>query len=119
MSSTIICFVFFFFKQKTAYEITYGDWSSDVCSSDLGFAAVRASGYSAALIRREYSAWLSEINRYGICVPQRVETRPLPRCAAIRALKQKKALIGTIGSCCINVALVLRVNRQGRNSPRT
>ena len=24
-----------FFKQKTAYEITYGDWSSDVCSSDL------------------------------------------------------------------------------------
>src|ERR1051325_4973969 len=28
--------VFFFFKQKTAYEITYGDWSSDVCSFDLG-----------------------------------------------------------------------------------
>src|SRR6186997_2213759 len=26
----------FFFKQKTAYEITTGDWSSDVCSSDLG-----------------------------------------------------------------------------------
>src|SRR5213079_290622 len=25
----------FFFKQKTAYEITTGDWSSDVCSSDL------------------------------------------------------------------------------------
>src|SRR6059036_1060149 len=25
----------FFFKQKPAYEITYGDWSSDVCSSDL------------------------------------------------------------------------------------
>src|ERR1051325_6430499 len=29
------CSRFFFFKQKTAYEITYGDWSSDVCSSDL------------------------------------------------------------------------------------
>ena len=26
---------FFFFKQKTAYEIRTGDWSSDVCSSDL------------------------------------------------------------------------------------
>jgi hypothetical protein len=25
----------FFFKQKTAYEICSGDWSSDVCSSDL------------------------------------------------------------------------------------
>ena len=29
------CFVFFF-KQKTAYEIVSRDWSSDVCSSDLG-----------------------------------------------------------------------------------
>src|SRR5213083_3730810 len=27
--------VVFFFKQKTAYEITASDWSSDVCSSDL------------------------------------------------------------------------------------
>src|SRR6056300_1415288 len=27
--------VFFFFKQKTAYEISECDWSSDVCSSDL------------------------------------------------------------------------------------
>ena len=27
--------VVFFFKQKTAYEIGTGDWSSDVCSSDL------------------------------------------------------------------------------------
>src|SRR5213595_4221568 len=31
---------FFFFKQKTAYEITEGDWSSDVCSSDLTSGAV-------------------------------------------------------------------------------
>ena len=29
---------FFFFKQKTAYEIGTGDWSSDVCSSDLDFS---------------------------------------------------------------------------------
>src|SRR3546814_1125320 len=27
----------FFFKQKTAYEMRISDWSSDVCSSDLGF----------------------------------------------------------------------------------
>ena len=31
----VILFVFFFFKQKTAYEIGTGDWNSDVCSSDL------------------------------------------------------------------------------------
>ena len=45
-SSDLVCIVvilyfdlhvvfFFFFKQKTAYEIGTGDWSSDVCSSDL------------------------------------------------------------------------------------
>src|SRR3546814_15965609 len=27
---------FFFFKQRTAYEMRISDWSSDVCSSDLG-----------------------------------------------------------------------------------
>src|SRR3546814_9929964 len=35
----LVCIVswlfFFFFKQKTAYEMRISDWSSDVCSSDL------------------------------------------------------------------------------------
>src|SRR3546814_3799868 len=30
-----ICLYFFFFKQKTAYEMRISDWSADVCSSDL------------------------------------------------------------------------------------
>src|SRR3546814_2293032 len=33
---------FFFCKQKTAYELRISDWSSDVCSSDLALAGVRA-----------------------------------------------------------------------------
>src|SRR3546814_10623071 len=33
-------FYFFFFKQKTAYEMRISDWSSDVCSSDLPMIAV-------------------------------------------------------------------------------
>src|SRR3546814_12255667 len=37
-------FVFFFFKQKTAYEMRISDWSSDVCSSDLLPAGQRATG---------------------------------------------------------------------------
>src|SRR5216117_132077 len=40
---------FFFFKQKTAYEVRKGDWSSDVCSSDLGVfvpGLVFAAAYS-------------------------------------------------------------------------
>src|SRR3546814_20808985 len=34
--------VFFFFKQKTAYEMRISDWSSDVCSSDLVLDGVGA-----------------------------------------------------------------------------
>src|SRR3546814_6781889 len=44
------CFVvyvyFFFFKQKTAYEMRISDWSSDVCSSDLA----RGLSFSSILI---------------------------------------------------------------------
>src|SRR3546814_1321479 len=43
--------LFFFFKQKTAYEMRISDWSSDVCSSDLLLAAlaglVNAIGFLA------------------------------------------------------------------------
>src|SRR3546814_17632524 len=35
LSRSILLYVFFFFKQKTAYEMRISDWSSDVCSSDL------------------------------------------------------------------------------------
>src|SRR3546814_5668151 len=39
--------IFFFFKQKTAYEMRISDWSSDVCSSDLPHR--RAVGIGAQL----------------------------------------------------------------------
>src|SRR3546814_18433933 len=35
--------VYFFFKQKTAYEMRISDWSSDVCSSDLNGIAFSAT----------------------------------------------------------------------------
>src|SRR3546814_10117846 len=35
---------FFFFKQKTAYEMRISDWSSDVCSSDLLSVRCREDG---------------------------------------------------------------------------
>ena len=42
-----ICFYFFFFKQKTAYEIKECDWSSDVCSSDLDLKTkIKLYGYA-------------------------------------------------------------------------
>ena len=42
---------FFFFEQKTAYEIMSGDLSSDVCSSDLlGFSETPLSLYEKAFV---------------------------------------------------------------------
>src|SRR3546814_1136904 len=38
------CHAFFFFKQKTAYDVRISDWSSDVCSSDLSVRVSRPSG---------------------------------------------------------------------------
>src|SRR3546814_1943355 len=42
----------FFFKQKTAYEMRISDWSSDVCSSDLGVKSVESKSIQGnALIK--------------------------------------------------------------------
>src|SRR3546814_5983847 len=43
MHLAVISF-FFFFKQKTAYEMRISDWSSDVCSSDLAAHALALRG---------------------------------------------------------------------------
>src|SRR3546814_11431850 len=50
MSRCVVMFIshvavfFFFFKQKTAYELRISDWSSDVCSSDLLHPRVGGTG---------------------------------------------------------------------------
>src|SRR3546814_16384879 len=63
----LLCY-FFFFKQKTAYEMRISDWSSDVCSSDLTIVA--------AYLERlgEIDIWMtptfsSEIVRIGVFGP--------------------------------------------------
>src|SRR3546814_5499271 len=54
--------LFFFFKQKTAYEMRISDWSSDVCSSDLDRLGRRADGVElrAAIDDEEVEAARSE-----------------------------------------------------------
>src|SRR3546814_4039368 len=47
-----MCVFFFFFKQKTAYEMRISDWSSDVCSSDLD----RASAHQVRAARQDLQA---------------------------------------------------------------
>src|SRR3546814_5002785 len=45
MSCCFLYFLFFFFKQKTAYEMRISDWSSDVCSSDLTLRRIHRQFY--------------------------------------------------------------------------
>src|SRR3546814_3963708 len=44
--------IFFFFKQKTAYEMRISDWSSDVCSSDLPTIVFMQSGYNVYTLQQ-------------------------------------------------------------------
>src|SRR3546814_17160170 len=51
--------MFFFFKQKTAYDMRISDWSSDVCSSDLGPNGIGLSPDGSTLyVAETYSAHL-------------------------------------------------------------
>src|SRR3546814_2123945 len=75
----LTCFylVFFFFKQKTAYEMRISDWSSDVCSSDLGDALLRAleSPYVKTTESVEESKAINRFSGFHIIVAARSEER--------------------------------------------
>src|SRR3546814_9912274 len=72
--------MFFFFKQKTAYELRISDWSSDVCSSDLAhvLARWRCNGPArrprldkrllASLVARFTGIILSEVCAFEACL---------------------------------------------------
>src|SRR3546814_9970259 len=54
--------VFFFFKQKTAYEMRISDWSSDVCSSDLTKGATTTTyAPRANVTRRQMSLFVQRL----------------------------------------------------------
>src|SRR3546814_9095175 len=62
-----ICF-FFFFKQKTAYEMRISDWSSDVCSSDLVHmldAGILAAQALESLLQEEHAGQVARGRRAG------------------------------------------------------
>src|SRR3546814_8967055 len=52
MICVFVYLLFFFFKQKTAYEMRISDWSSDVCSSDLieGIGSAVTAGLAARAV---------------------------------------------------------------------
>src|SRR3546814_3671678 len=51
----VLFICFFFFKQKTAYEMRISDWSSDVCSSDLRYRCSWSAATRKAWAKRRGS----------------------------------------------------------------
>src|SRR3546814_3815940 len=98
--------LFFFFKQKTAYEMRISDWSSDVCSSDLPEDYVPDLPLRMALYRRlndaqdrpALDAFAAEmIDRFGPLPPetanlvQLMEIKANAKLAGLAKLEDRKS----------------------------
>src|SRR3546814_1747759 len=62
----VFCVFFFFFKQKTAYEMRISDWSSDVCSSDLGGGSGIGRATARHFAGHGWFVGLADVNAQGI-----------------------------------------------------
>src|SRR3546814_16825960 len=62
MYSFFLFSIFFFFKQKTAYEMRISDWSSDVCSSDLNNTSrIRLAYFGGRpVVETEFAAFVDQ-----------------------------------------------------------
>src|SRR3546814_18140915 len=89
--------LFFFFKQKTAYEMRISDWSSDVCSSDLDIAAV-ARKYTSKPTKQQNSEKGKNIGNTGHH-PHRFEI-DVARQRKVTRHPTEKAPIGYIPANC-------------------
>src|SRR3546814_3077258 len=79
----IIIQLFFFFKQKTAYEMRISDWSSDVCSSDLAQRQIVVRVHSALRFRFKYPV---------IGLEARTDTVHVERAAAVGDINAMRAI---------------------------
>src|SRR3546814_3091781 len=87
---------FFFFKQKTAYEMRISDWSSDVCSSDLQPAQPRDADHPLAIVAREEMVMEVEDPEFGPLPLARPARDDLARLAGIRSEERR------VGKECVS-----------------
>src|SRR3546814_7413369 len=94
MFAVYLIYDFFFFKQKTAYEMRISDWSSDVCSSDLRQPVCDGSAHQPArrsLNRRNLN--IAQRLRHGALTSTRIErTEAAARQAGSNQEQGKEAL---------------------------
>src|SRR3546814_8384302 len=73
--------IFFFFKQKTAYEMRISDWSSDVCSSELKHSEIGGGWHTPSQYRESIANM--DHSDYGIEAP------PVDRNATMPGLSEQ------------------------------
>src|SRR3546814_5417365 len=113
-----VCF-FFFFKQKTAYEMRISDWSSDVCSSDLrrqsacaqcGLAGGREAGIGdwGFGIRREAGAPRRQARgrRHTFALPNPQSPIPNPCCSGAAAMTRFVVIVLVIANVVTAIGVV-------------
>src|SRR3546814_9767697 len=91
---------FFFFKQKTAYEMRISDWSSDVCSSDLllgSHCIVRSGSKAVARASARPANTVMSIGKGGIDVIQVLSGKLANRIICIPQVFAGNALQRQIG----------------------
>src|SRR3546814_6246452 len=100
---------FFFFKQKTAYEMRISDWSSDVCSSDLLRRERRRPVRGDRIGRRHPPPGpprrhhrVDEPGRHCLCLPCLTRTASFARQADASPLKSSEIGRASCGKECVS-----------------
>src|SRR3546814_6069771 len=97
----MITMLFFFFKQKTAYEMRISDGSSDVCSSDL-----------LRILQRRYEACIATIRRRGIDIARDRIVAKDPSCGTDDSVRLKRSSVSYGGSVETTCGLMAALDRQ-------
>src|SRR3546814_12760271 len=84
--------IFFFFKQKTAYEMRISDWSSDVCSSDL--LNDRPTGESAEQLQPKRFMFGPSCSEIAAAVDQDGALRCCPQQICFRKIIKRRRIDG-------------------------
>src|SRR3546814_9183889 len=93
----VVCLFFFFFKQKTAYEMRISDWSSDVCSSDLPTRVLKPIIWRRPTHIRAIRHWKCSATGCGVKLrePRRIDVGDRPDLAGHRPADKRQG--GQIG----------------------
>src|SRR3546814_7497364 len=97
------CVIFFFCKQKTAYEMRISDWSSDVCSSDLAATFLTSlPAVAAEPLTAEQKAAVQAIVRDYIVEHPEVVLEALQAMDARQKAAEKRSEERRVGKECVS-----------------